>query len=84
MYNRTGEFNDVSKAFKRKPTLENYLALRRAHPDETIEVAVFGGIDPLFALEDELEKYGIAAHPLMTGVMDAACSSWNASSQRGA
>ena len=53
-------FNEVSKAFKRKPTLENYLALRRAHPDETIEVSVFGGIDPLFAVEDELKVTAIS------------------------
>lgn len=66
-----GGFNAVSKAFKSNPTLENYLALRRAHPDEEIEVAVFGGIDPLFAMEEELKKHSISAHPLMTGVMDA-------------
>jgi hypothetical protein len=61
----------VSKAFKANPSLENYLALRRANPDAQIEVAVFGGIDSLFAMEEELKAFGIAAHPLMTGVLDA-------------
>ncbi|QGZ94968.1 hypothetical protein [Terricaulis silvestris] len=66
-----GGFNDVSRAYKQNPTLENYLALRRADPDAEIEVAVLGGIDDLFAVEKELERYGIGAHPLMTGVLDA-------------
>jgi hypothetical protein len=66
-----GGFNDVSRAYKQNPTLENYLALRRADPDAEIEVAVLGGIDDLFAMEKELERYGIGAHPLMTGVLDA-------------
>src|SRR5688572_3374216 len=66
-----GGFNDVSRAYKQGPTLENYLALRRANPTADIEVAVFGGIDDLFAMEGELERNGIAAHPLMTGVLDA-------------
>jgi len=35
-----GGFNDVSRAYKEKPTLENYLTLRRANPTAEIEVAV--------------------------------------------
>lgn len=66
-----GGFNDISRAYKQDPTLENYLALRRAEPNAEIEVAVLGGIDDLFAMEEELERYGIGAHPLMTGVLDA-------------
>jgi hypothetical protein len=66
-----GRFNDVTRAYKQDPTLERYLALRRSHPDAEIEVAVLGGIDDLFALEGELARYGIGAHPLMTGVLDA-------------
>lgn len=66
-----GKYDDVSRAYKQNPTLENYLTLRRADAQGEIEVAVFGGIDDLFALEEELGRYGIGAHPLMTGVLDA-------------
>jgi hypothetical protein len=61
---------DLSRAYKNAPTIENYLRLRREHSDVEIEVAIIGGIDPLFHMEDELKRHGIPA-PVVGGTMDA-------------
>lgn len=60
----------LSRAFKKDPTLENYIKLRRAYPNISIEIAIHGGIDPLFYMENELAKHGIAAND-MASVFDA-------------
>ena len=60
----------LSRAFKRQPTLENYITLRRNHPKIPIEVAIHGGIDPLFYMERELARYGINSND-MASVFDA-------------
>jgi hypothetical protein len=51
--------SELSKAFKRNPTIENYVKLRREKPDEEIEIAVTDGIDWLFANEKSLREIGI-------------------------
>ncbi|TQV75765.1 hypothetical protein [Denitrobaculum tricleocarpae] len=53
-----GGYNEPTVEFKNNPTIENYLHLRRSDPDAEIEISVFGGIDALFAMEDELERFG--------------------------
>ena len=59
--NLDGSFNDLTKAYKRNPTIENYLTLRRENPEGEIEVAIHGGIDQLYYMEAELARYGINA-----------------------
>ncbi|MEX4006750.1 hypothetical protein [Neoaquamicrobium sediminum] len=54
----------------RNPATENYVALRRANPDAEIEVRTNGGIDQLFAVEDELKSYEIDPD-LFVSVFDA-------------
>lgn len=61
---------EISKEYKNAPSIENYLRLRRAHPNVEIEVAVTGGMDQLFYMEAELQKYGIDARSF-AGVLDA-------------
>jgi hypothetical protein len=63
-------FNEFSKAYKKDPSIENYVKLRRESPDAEIEVSVIGGMDQLFYLENELRQYGIDPQ-LVAGVMDA-------------
>lgn len=63
-------FNEFSKVYKKNPSLENYVKLRRENPQAEIEVSVIGGIDPLFYMEHELRKYGIDPG-LVAGTMDA-------------
>lgn len=67
-------FSRLSQLFKSDPTIENYVALRRENPDEEIEVAIFGGLDPWIALKDkrrdELKLSGIKSS-LLLNVMDA-------------
>jgi len=65
-----GGFNAISRAYKRDPTIDHYLRLRRENPDGEIEVAVIGGMEQLFYLEPELRKYGFEPE-LVASVMDA-------------
>lgn len=60
----------LARRFKNEPTLENYINLRRNYPNVPIEVAIHGGIDPLFYMERELAHYGINAND-MASVFDA-------------
>jgi hypothetical protein len=63
-------FNLVTRAYKANPTIENYVALRRQHPDEAIQVAVTGGLDWLFGKQKIFTQFGIDPH-LVAGVLDA-------------
>ena len=62
--------NDIDRAYKENPTIENYLKLRKKYPNHDIEVALLGGIETIFAVEEETKKYGIDGD-LLAGVMDA-------------
>ncbi|MEQ1406542.1 hypothetical protein ABK249_16545 [Neorhizobium sp. Rsf11] len=53
-----GGFNELTLAYKHNPTMETYLALRRAHPDAEIEISASRGLDTLFRIEQELQKHG--------------------------
>ena len=53
-----GGFNAPTLAYKQNPTMETYLALRRAHPDAEIEISASRGLDALFRMEPELQKHG--------------------------
>lgn len=68
--NPTGGFNEASLSFKEDPTLENYLALRRADPAAEIEVSFLGGLDAMFAMEAELAKFGFEVEKIVP-VLDA-------------
>ncbi|MBF0325500.1 MAG: hypothetical protein HQL42_10550 [Alphaproteobacteria bacterium] len=65
-----GGYNALSKAYKKDPSLEAYVQLRRNYPDAEIEVSVIGGMDQLFFLEPEIKKYGFDPS-LVASVMDA-------------
>jgi len=65
-----GGFNEFSMAYKKDPSIKNYVKLRREDPDAEIEVRVIGGMDQLFYLEYELRRYGF--DPLLVAaIMDA-------------
>jgi hypothetical protein len=59
------EFSELSKLFKRDPTIENYVRLRRQYTGEVIEIAVSGGIEWLSSNAKMLESSGIS--PLLVG-----------------
>jgi hypothetical protein len=63
-------FNPITRTYKANPTIENYVALRRQHPNETIQVAVTGGLDWLFGNEEALRQFGINPH-MVAGALDA-------------
>lgn len=49
----------ISREFKDNPTIENYVRLRRMHPDVEIEPKIYGGIDHAFRMREDLEGFGI-------------------------
>ena len=57
-------------SYQEEPTLENYIRLRREVPEAEIDIALFGGIDPLFHLEPELRKHDIDPQ-IVYGASDA-------------
>jgi hypothetical protein len=63
-------FNEFSKAYKKAPSIENYVKLRRENPDAEIEVGVIGGVEQLMYMQHELRRYGIDPQ-LVAGTMDA-------------
>ena len=65
-----GGFNAVSRAYKKSPTIEHYVKLRRENPDAEIEVSVVGGMDQLLFMEPELRKFGFDPQ-MVAAVLDA-------------
>lgn len=53
------DFSELSKAFKRDPTIENYVKMRRENPHEEIEISITDGLDWLFANSNLLREIGI-------------------------
>lgn len=53
-----GGYNEPSMAYKKAPSIEHYVKLRRTDPGAEIEIAVIGGMDQLFFMEEELSKFG--------------------------
>ena len=68
---RFATFKSLVAAYENKPNLENYLRLRREIPEAEIDIALFGGPDPLFTLEPQLRKHGI--DPLLVAGAQDAC-----------
>jgi hypothetical protein len=67
---RLMSFKALVAAYQGVPSLENYLRLRREFPNVEIDVALYGGIDALCALEPHLKKHEIDPQ-LVAGVLDA-------------
>ena len=65
-----GGYNEPSMAYKKAPSIEHYVKLRRADPGTEIEIAVIGGMDQLFFMEEELRKYGFDPQ-MIASVLDA-------------
>lgn len=65
-----GEFNEPTRSYKKDPSIEKYVALRRADPAAEIEVGVIGGIEQLFFMEKELRKFGFDP-AIVASVLDA-------------
>lgn len=65
-----GGYNEQSLAYKKAPSIEHYVKLRRADPSAEIEVAVIGGMDQLYFMEGELRKYGFDPE-MIASVLDA-------------
>lgn len=53
-----GGYNEPSMAYKKATSIEHYVKLRRTDPGAEIEIAVIGGMDQLFFMEEELSKFG--------------------------
>jgi hypothetical protein len=67
---RFTQFKRVVVAFRREPTIENYLQIRREFSEVEIQVSHFGGLESLFALKDKFRAQGIDPH-LISAAFDA-------------
>lgn len=65
-----GGYSALSKTYKKNPSIELYVKLRRQNPDAEIEVSIIGGMEQLFFLGPELKKYGFDPS-IVVSVMDA-------------
>ena len=52
-------FKQLVVAYRREPTIESYIQIRRKFPEVEIQIGEFGGIDALFALQEDFEKQGV-------------------------
>ena len=59
------DFEKLTDQFFEEPSIENYIVMRRRYPSMGIEAARFAGLDPLLAIKDELQRFGI--DPLVIG-----------------
>jgi hypothetical protein len=50
-------FNELSKAYKDDPSIENYVKLRRGNPSAEIEVGVIGGMEQLMYMRRVLRRF---------------------------
>ncbi|NNJ76139.1 MAG: hypothetical protein HKP56_13390 [Anderseniella sp.] len=62
--------NDLSERFKTAPSIDLYVKLRRDNTDDDIELAISPGIEWLFEVGTELEKWEIPEE-LVAGALDA-------------
>src|SRR5262249_3838111 len=62
-------YDRLTKLFQRNPTIENYVALRRAHPGKIIGVTFSGGMEWLFQNAEMLKRFEIDPE-LVAGAMD--------------
>jgi hypothetical protein len=62
-------FKQLVVEYRRKDCIELYVELRRRFPEVEIQVARFGGVDPLFVLANEFKKVGIDPN-LIGGVIE--------------
>jgi hypothetical protein len=67
---RVNSFKKVVVQYRKSPTLKNYLQVRQEFPEVEIQIASFGGIDPLFSLEKEFQLQGIDPH-LIAACLDS-------------
>ena len=61
---------DLTQAYKQDPSIENYLRIRRAHPDVEFDVGIFGRASEWFYIQPELERFGISWE-LLLSVLEA-------------
>jgi hypothetical protein len=74
-------FIGVAMEYRKEPSIENYLRVKQQFPEVEIQVARFGGLDPLFILERKFLEQGIDP-ALVAGAMDAVEPSIDALSLR--
>lgn len=63
-------FARLADAYRKDRSLRNYLPLRRQFPEAEIQVARFGGFEPILALKAKLQELGIDPQ-LVAGATDA-------------
>jgi len=67
---RLALFQKLVVEYRREMNIERYVQIRRSFPEVEIQVAQFGGIDSLFALQNDFAKQGVDPD-LIAGALDA-------------
>ena len=78
---RMASFIELVAEYRKIPSIENYVRIRIQFPEFEIQVARFGGLDPLTSIEKELKKQNIDSY-LVAGAFDADEASIDALSLR--
>jgi hypothetical protein len=68
---RFEEFAQLASAFTKMRDLKTYLLLRRKFPEVDIQVARFGGLDPVIAIKSILDRLGIDVGLVLGATGDA-------------
>lgn len=69
-HRRLALFKEKVFLYRKEPTAENYLQVRRTFPEVEIQIAQFAGLDPLIALDDVFKKSNIDPQ-LVAAALDA-------------
>jgi len=56
---RMKQFATLAVDFRKDPSIEQYLRIRKSFPELDIQIDISGGIDALFAIEKKCEQYGV-------------------------
>jgi hypothetical protein len=63
-------FNDLTREYKKSPTIENYVRLRREQPEGEVEISTTGALEFLSAQEKDLRSLGVDPN-VVIGLFDA-------------
>jgi hypothetical protein len=66
---RLANFQQLVVQYRKDPSIENYLCVRREFPEVEIQLDQFGGPDAVWNLEDEFKKVGLETK-FISGVLD--------------
>jgi len=62
------DFEKFAEAYRKKPTIEEYVRLRKAAPGASFGISTTGGLEFVFAQEDQLRSAGVDADTVVAAL----------------